>query len=78
MTNINISVKKEAYDFLKLFKTKEKSFSDVILGFKKQEFDPMDFFGVLKDVDWEKREKEMRALRKDFDKRIERLESDRT
>ena len=35
MVNINISVKEEAYDFLKKLKSKDKSFSDVILSFKK-------------------------------------------
>ncbi len=34
MVNINISIKREAYEFLKSFKTRDKSFSDVILGFR--------------------------------------------
>lgn len=78
MTNINISIKKEAYDFLRLFKTKEKSFSDVILGLrdKKKERSGkslLKFAGGLKhlDIDWEEKEKRMKAFRKDFDKRIE-------
>ena len=36
MVNINISIKEEAYSFLKSFKAKDKSFSDVILEFKKK------------------------------------------
>ena len=52
MASINISIKKEAYDFLKNFKTYNKSFSDIILSFKKEQNNIMGFFGVLKDTDW--------------------------
>ncbi len=69
MASVNISVKKDAYEFLKRLKTKEKSFSDVILSFKKDQNDPLDFFGVLKDVDWGEREKNMQNLRKSFSRR---------
>lgn len=48
MVSMNISIKREAYDFLKKLKTKDKSFSDVILNFRKDKARPMDFFGVLK------------------------------
>ena len=34
MSSINISIKKEAYDFLKKSKTDDESFSDVILKIK--------------------------------------------
>lgn len=84
MVNINISLRKEAYDFLNSLKTKNKSFSEVILDFKKDKYEKgnakslLRFAGILKNVDWEEREKEMKALRKDFDKRIERLKNDRT
>lgn len=77
MVNINISIKKEAYDFLKGFKTKDKSFSDVILGFKENGYKKGDakallrFAGALKHVDWDGREKMMKELRRDFDERIE-------
>jgi predicted CopG family antitoxin len=73
MGSINISIKKEAYDFLRNHKPKDKSFSDVILGFKKETADPMEFFGILKGVDWDQREKETKALRRDFDERLGRL-----
>ena len=76
MVNINISIKKEAYDFLKSFKTKEKSFSDVILDFKENNYEKgsakslLRFAGVLKDIDWEEREKRMKEFRASFNKRI--------
>ena len=52
MTSINISVKKEAYNFLKDMKTRDKSFSDIILSFKKEQSSVMRFFGALKEADW--------------------------
>ncbi|MFC1648823.1 antitoxin VapB family protein [Nanoarchaeota archaeon] len=67
MSSMNISIRKEAYDFLKELKAKEMSFSDVILGFKR-ESDMMRFFGALKKADWEAREKEMKSLRKEFER----------
>jgi predicted CopG family antitoxin len=69
MASMNISIKKEAYDFLRSLKTKDRSFSDIILDFKKNKGDIMRFAGVLKDVDWDAREKEMREFRRSFNKR---------
>ena len=70
MTSTNISIRKDAYEFLKRFKTRDKSFSDVILGFKKDKNEILNFFGVLKSVDWKEREKEMRNLRGSFARRL--------
>lgn len=72
MVNINISIRKEAYDFLSRLKGENKSFSEVILGFKKEKKTALDFFGGLKDVgiDWKAEEKERRALRKSFERRL--------
>ena len=70
MTSINISLKKEAYDFLKNLKTRDKSFSEVILSFKKEKNDIMRFFGALKDVDWAEREENMKKMRASFNKRL--------
>ncbi|HLD33297.1 MAG TPA: antitoxin VapB family protein [Candidatus Nanoarchaeia archaeon] len=72
MGSFNISIKDEAYQFLQSHKTKTKSFSDVILSFKEQQKsnDILRFFGVLKDVDWKKRETTMSELRKEFDERL--------
>jgi len=71
MTSINISVKKEAYDFLKNIKTKDKSFSDIILSFKKEQSSVMRFFGALKGTDWKEKEKSMKSLRESFNKRLQ-------
>ena len=75
MVSINISIKKEAYDFLSRLKSKDKSFSDIILEFKDDKGnkkDIMRFFGALKNenIDWEEKEKRMKEFREDFDKRI--------
>jgi len=70
MASINISLKKEAYDFLNNIKTGDKSFSDVILGFKKEKSDIMRFFGVLKDTDWAERQRNIGKLRESFNKRL--------
>jgi predicted CopG family antitoxin len=70
MASINISLKREAYDFLKDIKTEDKSFSDVILSFKKEQQDIMKYFGVLKHVDWNKKENNIKSMRKSFNKRL--------
>ena len=70
MTSVNISVKKDAYDFLRKLKSKDKSFSDVILSFKKDENIAMNFFGVLKNLDWNEKEGHMKDLRRSFEKRV--------
>lgn len=70
---MNISIREEAYAFLKSLKAGNRSFSDVILGFKEQaqgSADIMRFFGVLQDVDWEERKKEMVGLRREFEERL--------
>ena len=51
-------------------KSKDKSFSDVILSFKKDQDNIIQFFGVLKDLDWDEKEKHMNDLRRSFDKRV--------
>ena len=71
MASINIAIKMEAYDFLKELKTKDKSFSDVILGLKKDYGSIMKFFGVLKDLDWDEKEKNMKHFRDSFSKRLQ-------
>lgn len=70
MASINISIKKEAYDFLRNLKAKDKSFSDVVLSFKKEPGSVMKFFGILSDIDWNEREKNMKELRDSFNKRL--------
>ena len=64
MASVNISVKREAYDFLRKMKADNKSFSDVILGFKKEQKSVLKFFGSLKE------EARIKGLRDSFDKRL--------
>lgn len=72
MVNINISIKKEAYDFLSRLKRDNKSFSDIILEFEEEKKGIMDLFGCLKDadIDWDKVENNIKEFRKDFNKRL--------
>ena len=67
MPSMNIAIKKEAYDFLKELKGTDKSFSEVILSFKKQNIEHL--FATLKDRDWEEKEKNILSLREEFEKR---------
>ena len=71
MASVNISLKKEAYDFLKNLKTKDRSFSDVILSIKKEQNSILRFFGVLKDIDWADKENRIKGLRGSFSKRLQ-------
>ncbi len=69
----NIAIREEAYAFLKSLKTGDRSFSDVILGFKEQAQSTegiMRFFGTLQDVDWDERRKAMAGLRREFEERL--------
>ncbi len=70
MTSINISIKEEAYNFLKSLKAKNKSFSDIILGFKSKDKNIMSFFGVLKNKDWKEKESSILEFRKSFNRRL--------
>jgi predicted CopG family antitoxin len=71
MSSVNISIRKEAYDFLKNLKSKDKSFSDIILSFEKDHDDIMSFFGVLKDRDWNEKERHIKNLRASFNRRLQ-------
>ncbi len=78
MGSINISLKREAYEFLRALKTRDKSFSDVVLEFKEKKEDRsgkslLKYAGVLEgiNIDWNAKEKRMRAFRESFNKRTE-------
>ena len=79
MASVNISLTREAYEYLKVLKGKEKSFSDVILELKEGSGEKrgskeavMKFFGALKDkkIDWEAKEKRMKAFRNEVEERL--------
>lgn len=70
MVSYNISIKEDAYDFLKRLKAKDKSFSDVILKFKENKKDIMAFFGALKSIDWKEKEAKVKEFRTSFNKRL--------
>ena len=71
MGSVNISLKEDAYEFLKSLKSEDRSFSDVVLGFKKSEGqNALRFFGVLKDANWKKKERAHKELRDEFEGRL--------
>ena len=80
MGSINISIRREAYEFLKSLKSRDASFSDVILEMKNgggmnrgTGKGILKFAGVLKDKnDWKSTEKRMKDFRESFNKRIEK------
>ena len=70
MVSTNISLKKEAYEFLNSLKTGNKSFSEIILEFRDNRRggttkDLLKFAGVLKgkNIDFEERLKRMKEFR---------------
>ena len=78
MGSINISLKKEAYEFLRSLKDKDKSFSDVVLEFrenrgKKDGKSILKYAGALKgiNIDWRVKEERMKSFRDSFNKRVE-------
>jgi len=79
MSSVNIAIRREAYEFLKTLKDRNKSFSDVILEFKELDIKKkgskeavMRFFGVLKDkdIDWKAKEEKMKGFREEFEERL--------
>ena len=76
MSSVNISVREEAYEFLSSLKTRDKSFSDVILEFKNNDKKDrsarslLKYAGALKDVDWKSRERDMKEYRDLFNKKV--------
>ena len=78
MGSVNISLRKEAYEFLKSLKSEEKSFSDVVLEFKdnknvKDGKSLLKYAGALKglNIDWKAKEKRMKDFRESFNKHVE-------
>ena len=76
MGSVNISLKKEAYEFLKSLKSKDQSFSEVILEFKGQKSNRekiLELFNEKRDlsgIDWQEKGRRMKATRERVAKRI--------
>ena len=71
MASINVSLKREAYAFLRSLKSGNKSFSDVILDFKERRRSVLDFFGILKNAEWKEKEAAMKDFRASVNKRLQ-------
>jgi predicted CopG family antitoxin len=75
MVNINISIKEEAYNFLKSLKGEDKSFSDVIIEMKEEGINRkgskerlMKYFGCLKDSkNLDEIEENIKGFREEFE-----------
>ena len=84
MVNINISLTEEAYNYLKMLKGNEKSFSDVVLEIKHDKKSErgtarslLKYAGCLKNLDTKKFDKIREDLNKSFEKRQEEIFNDR-
>ena len=75
MANVNISIKEEAYNYLKMLKGKDKSFSDVILEMKEKGTTKslFEFAGKIKHLDKWKFDKIREELNEEFNKRMETI-----
>lgn len=84
MVNINISLTEEAYNYLKMLKGRDKSFSDVVIEMKKDcnkgnGKSLLKYAGVLKDkgIDWDEKERRMKEFREGFNKNLKERLNDR-
>ncbi|MBI4153239.1 antitoxin VapB family protein [Candidatus Woesearchaeota archaeon] len=66
MTSVNITITKEAYDFLKKLKQQDHSFSEVILLMKKKRQDVLSYAGIFRDVDLTEAENVRKKARQDW------------
>lgn len=80
MGSVNISIKQEAYNFLRSLRSDNGSFSDVILEFKENELmkkgskeSVLNFAGILENtnINWKEFERNRKNFRRSFDERIE-------
>jgi len=83
MANINISIKEEAYQYLKMLKGKDKSFSDVIIELKDNKTGKgtakslLKYAGKLKHLDAKKFDKIREDLNEGLNKRVKEAFDDR-
>jgi predicted CopG family antitoxin len=81
MSSTNISIRDDAYKFLKSLKKKDESFSDVILRFKEEKGNKdrvMRLFGGpdKESIDWKKKERDMEGFRESFEMRVRETSED--
>jgi predicted CopG family antitoxin len=80
MSSMNISIKDDAYRFLKSIKSENESFSDVILSFKNKKVADGKFLvgfrnkfdGKINDVDSSDIERDMKIFRDEVEKRFDK------
>ena len=79
MGSVNISIKEEAYNYLSSLKTRDESFSDVILKFKEKkalngkmlvEFRNK-YSEIIKNIDTKDMEERIKGFREEVDSRFE-------
>ncbi len=82
MGSVNISIRKEAYEFLKSLKAEDESFSDVILEFKENKSAKKGSFEAIvnclndfdsESVNWKEFESRIRKNRDKSKKRIQEV-----
>ncbi len=82
MVNINISLTKEAYNYLKMLKGKDKSFSDVVIEMKEKCSEKkgskallLKYCGVIDKFELDKLDKRTRGIREELNRELnERVE----
>ncbi len=78
MGSVNISLRREAYEFLRSLKRNSESFSDIVLGFRKRNSNSnrdriLGLFNQKRDlsaIDWKEKERRMKSFRDSFNKRL--------
>ncbi len=79
MASINISLRKEAYEFLMSLKNQDKSFSDVILEFKERKSNNGRILALFEEerdltgIDWKEKEKRIKSFKDSFNKKIKEI-----
>ncbi|HLC74261.1 MAG TPA: antitoxin VapB family protein [Candidatus Nanoarchaeia archaeon] len=69
MASVNVTISKDAYDFLRRLKRNGQSFSDVILTMKQKKQDVLSYAGIFQGIDLSSIEAVRINARKDWEKR---------
>jgi predicted CopG family antitoxin len=77
MVNINISLTEEAYNYLKMLKGKDKSFSDVVIEMKENKCNKMKnkellmkYCGVIDSSELDRLDKRTKEIREDLNREL--------